>query len=382
MSDYDDRGAYTPPSDRLAFDPRQPVRGGGPAPVTLIVSGLVLASLVGGVFFLYRDGFRPRGAPPALVGAPVADVRTPAPPAADADAAPAGLTIDKTASAAPAPRFGPPPAQPLPPAAAPATQIAAADPAISSAAPPPPAAKAARPPVVMLHPEAAPTAASRKVVAAPEPKLAVATPPKLAGAPATKLATAPSPKLAVATPRKPVAAAAPKLAAVAPPSKAAAAPAPKLAAAASTAERAAPRHVASMSIASLADAAVSERARGERSTHELNVRSAAAQTPLAAPARRPQVASQSAAPAPTVAGAAGWVQIGAFSSSALADQGWHDLARFEPAAMAGKGRSVQPFTRDDGAILYRAYVTGFASVSAAQSFCSELRAAGKGCIVK
>ena len=58
MSDYDDRGAYTPPSDRLAFDPRQPVRGGGPAPVTLIVSGLVLACLVGGVFFLYRDGFK------------------------------------------------------------------------------------------------------------------------------------------------------------------------------------------------------------------------------------------------------------------------------------------------------------------------------------
>ena len=52
MADYDDRGAYTPPSDRLAFDSRTPVRGGGPAPVTLIVSGVVLVGLVGGVFFL------------------------------------------------------------------------------------------------------------------------------------------------------------------------------------------------------------------------------------------------------------------------------------------------------------------------------------------
>src|SRR5579871_2605829 len=112
MSDYDDRGAYTPPSDRLAFDPRQPVRGGGPAPVTLIVSGLVLASVVGGAFFLYRDGFRHRGAP-ALVGAPVADARTPAAPPADANAAPAALTIDKSATAAPAPAFHAPPAQPL-----------------------------------------------------------------------------------------------------------------------------------------------------------------------------------------------------------------------------------------------------------------------------
>ena len=40
MSDHD-RGPYTPPSEPpLAFDPRRPVRGAGPVPVTLIVSAL------------------------------------------------------------------------------------------------------------------------------------------------------------------------------------------------------------------------------------------------------------------------------------------------------------------------------------------------------
>ena len=46
MSDPD-RGAYTPPTDApLSFDARQPVRGGGPAPIMLILSGIVLIALV------------------------------------------------------------------------------------------------------------------------------------------------------------------------------------------------------------------------------------------------------------------------------------------------------------------------------------------------
>jgi hypothetical protein len=76
------------------------------------------------------------------------------------------------------------------------------------------------------------------------------------------------------------------------------------------------------------------------------------------------------------------VQIGAFSSPTLADQGWRDIARLEPAAMAGKGKAVQPLDRDDGVTLYRTYVTGFASASAAQAFCDDLRAAGKSCMVR
>ena len=63
MSDYS-RGAYTPPSNDapLAFDARRPVRGGSPAPVTLIVSALVLIVLIAGAWFIYRDGFRTAGA--------------------------------------------------------------------------------------------------------------------------------------------------------------------------------------------------------------------------------------------------------------------------------------------------------------------------------
>jgi hypothetical protein len=75
------------------------------------------------------------------------------------------------------------------------------------------------------------------------------------------------------------------------------------------------------------------------------------------------------------------VQIGAFSSAELADRGWRDVARSEPDSMAGKGKAVQPFDRD-GQTLYRTYVTGFASLSAAQAFCAELQAAGKGCMVR
>jgi hypothetical protein len=103
-----------------------------------------------------------------------------------------------------------------------------------------------------------------------------------------------------------------------------------------------------------------------------------------APAPRPRLAAAAAPPpAPSAATgtAAGWVQIGAFSSPDLADQGWRDIARSAPDAMAGKGKAVQPFDRD-GKTLYRTYVTGFSGVSAAQAFCDDLRAAGKACMVK
>src|SRR5215469_11810159 len=141
MSDYDDRGAYTPPSDRLAFDPRTPVRGGGPAPVTLIVSGLVLAGMVGGVFFLYRDGFKHRGEAPALVGAPVADARTPGAPPPAADNAAASLVVDKATAPPPAPASAPPPtdALPAPPSQASALPPAAPTPQLFAYTSPPPA---------------------------------------------------------------------------------------------------------------------------------------------------------------------------------------------------------------------------------------------------
>jgi hypothetical protein len=75
------------------------------------------------------------------------------------------------------------------------------------------------------------------------------------------------------------------------------------------------------------------------------------------------------------------VQIGAFSSAPLADKGWSDVARLDPAAIKGKGKKVEPVTAGDKSF-YRTYVTGFASHDAAEAFCGRLKAAGKACFVK
>ena len=75
------------------------------------------------------------------------------------------------------------------------------------------------------------------------------------------------------------------------------------------------------------------------------------------------------------------VQIGAFSSAALADKGWSDTAQVLPGAMAGKTKAVQVVEKD-GKTFYRTSVGGFASKADATSFCASLKAAGKSCIVK
>ena len=289
MSDYE-RGPYTPPSDRLAFDRRQPERGGGPAPVTLIVSALVLAAIVGGVFLIYRGGIRHKGAPSAI-GAPLADIRTAAPAAPAANAAPPVLVIDKSdASANAAPAFAPPPEQPLPRPA-----------------------PVAPPPIAIAPAQAAPS-------------------------PAPVVAVKPAPVVATAAP-----------AAVPPVAKPVAKPA------------------APLTIASLANAALQEGPPLKHPPHAV-----AAAPP---PAASGPLMSASATPA------AGWAQIGAFSSAAVADKGWHDTVRFDPGAMAGKGKQVQPVSVN-GKTFYRAYVTGFPSRAAAEAFCGKLKAANKPCIVK
>jgi hypothetical protein len=268
MSDHD-RGPYTPPSERLSFDPRQPVRSGGPAPVTLIVSALILVAIVGGVVLLYKDGFRHKSDAPATVGAPVNDIRTAATPDAT-NAAPAGLMVQKyDNSTAPIPIAAAPPADALPPQPAPLAAVPG----------PPPAAPAAHP----------------------------ATPP----------AVQPAATPAAATPAKP--------------------PKP-------------------LTIASLADAAV---AHGRT------------------PPLRPAIAAEPGSPP---AGTA-WAQIGAFSTAALADKGWNEIAHFDPTDMAGKGKQVESTTHN-GATFYRTIVTGFPSPAAATAFCAKLKAAGKPCITR
>src|SRR6185436_8617869 len=142
MSDHE-RGAYTPPTDGgLTFDARQPVRGGGPAPLTLILSILVLAGIVAALFFFYRSGVRQAGQPPQPVGTPVGEMRTAAPPEAQPDDPASGLQIYQSeAGAAPAakpPNFVPPPEEP-------AARAAPTAPVVVTTAPPARVAEAAPP---------------------------------------------------------------------------------------------------------------------------------------------------------------------------------------------------------------------------------------------
>jgi hypothetical protein len=273
MSDYE-RGPYTPPSERLSFDPREPVRS-GPAPVTLIVSALILVGIIGGVVLLYKGGIRHKGDAPTAVGAPVNALGTL--PAADANATPpAALVIDKTDNGiAPAP---------IAPSA---------------------------PPAAALPPQAPPAA----VVAGPPP---AATP-------------------VAATPPKPVA----TTAAAAPPVSPAKPPKP-------------------LTIASLADDAVRH---------------------PSAPLRPALPATPATAVSNTNPTGDTWAQIGAFSSAALADKGWGEIAHFDHTDMAGKGKQVEETTHN-GATFYRTIVTGFSSHAAAVAFCDKLKAANKPCITK
>lgn len=170
----DDRMDSEPP---LTLDDRRRApRGRGPAPVTLILSVFLLVVVAGGVFFMYRSGVRGVGQAPQPLGAPLGDVRAPAPPQAQTPDAAAGLTISKDDPNAPtaAPTLAPPPEQPLP-EAAPSTATSAAASGVSvkpSAPPPPPPVKAVDKgdPIDRLiaqadKPKAAPAKAASKDVA-------------------------------------------------------------------------------------------------------------------------------------------------------------------------------------------------------------------------
>jgi hypothetical protein len=147
MSDPN-RGAY-PPERPLAFDRYAERPRGGPAPVTLALSLMLLIAVGGGVFYLYRGGVRTPDGPPEPVGAPVRDVRVAAPLQPQVADPAAGLSIykdDPNATPA-APAFTPTPEQPtprpgvVPPATAPvsAMPIAQAPKAVAEAQVPGPA---------------------------------------------------------------------------------------------------------------------------------------------------------------------------------------------------------------------------------------------------
>jgi cytoskeletal protein RodZ len=102
-------------------------------------------------------------------------------------------------------------------------------------------------------------------------------------------------------------------------------------------------------------------------------------TPKPTPA---PVAKAPAAPAPKATASGGAVvQIGAVSSTALADKAWNDAVAVAPGLAAGKGKSVEKIDKNGG-VLYRTAVTGFASREAAAAFCDKLKGAGKSCFVR
>jgi len=91
------------------------------------------------------------------------------------------------------------------------------------------------------------------------------------------------------------------------------------------------------------------------------------------------VAAAPAAPAAVAGGA--MVQIGAYSTSALADRGYGEIAAAFPGHMAGKAKRIEPLSVD-GRTLYRGLVSGFADRAAAETFCDTLKASGRTCLVR
>ena len=325
-----DRGAYTPQSDApLTYDARRSGGGGGPAPMTLLVSGIILMALIVGLLIFYRHGMRHHGEPPQLVGAPIGQTKSPPPAEAGSGEPASGLQVYK-AEATPssetraAPTFEAPPEQPTP---LPAPRPQAAPPAVIGPAPlrgvvgaPPPAAPAQRPVVAAKAP-------------APKPAPVATAPVDVGNLAGSAFSGRAEPR--PAAPAKPVvlASATPK-------------PAPG----------------AKPAVAAVA-------------TKPAPAKPATAAAPKAAP-------TKVAAPAPAAAfGGGTMVQIGAFSSAALAEKGWSDDAQVMPGKMAGKSRKVEAASKD-GKTFYRAYVGGFATRADAAAFCSALKAKGKACFVK
>ncbi len=105
------------------------------------------------------------------------------------------------------------------------------------------------------------------------------------------------------------------------------------------------------------------------------------------PTLRPAPAVAPAPPTPAPAAAASpaapglLVQIGAYSSPALADKGWNDVARLLPGQMVGRTKRVEPVPKGSDT-LYRAYIGGFGDKAEAVAFCADLKAAGHACFVK
>lgn len=336
-----DRGAYTPTPDApLQFDARGAYKR-KPMPMTLIGSGAVLAVLVGALALHYRHDTK-AGSEPRPVGAPIAAVKTAAPPA------PAAAAPSKDTTAAPSGAvdvFGG------------SSQLAQNT---AQNAGPNPAGKA---PTFTPPPEAPAPRTSLKVQTMDN------TPPKVSplattAAPQTALAATALAATALATSAKPAPTKVPAKTPAAPPAKPTA-----LAKAGVTPGYHAPGAVAATAAAPAAKPdATSVIARIADS-----------------PPPKPGLVSASTAPTSARSAAAvfggAMVQIGAFSSMSLSDKGWSDVSALMGAQMTGKLKRVEAVEKD-GKTFYRTSVTGFPNREAASAFCRTLSTKHFDCFAK
>ena len=108
--------------------------------------------------------------------------------------------------------------------------------------------------------------------------------------------------------------------------------------------------------------------------------------PAAAPADRPApTPSAPATPAPAAPAAAATgtsaVQIGAFSSTAIADREYAAVAGRFPQFARGAQKRVQEVTAANGSTVYRTTFYGL-SRERAQAFCAAIKAGGRDCLVR
>lgn len=85
--------------------------------------------------------------------------------------------------------------------------------------------------------------------------------------------------------------------------------------------------------------------------------------------------------APKAAAGGAMVQIGAYSTTGMADSGWNEVAKLMPGQMAGKTKVVEKLDRD-GKTLYRTLIGGFSTHADAERLCLALLSKGRDCSVK
>ncbi|MGH7026067.1 SPOR domain-containing protein, partial [Brevundimonas sp.] len=99
------------------------------------------------------------------------------------------------------------------------------------------------------------------------------------------------------------------------------------------------------------------------------------------PAPAPKATPAPAPTAPAAAGGSSGVQIGAFSSTAIADREYAAVASRFGSFASGAEKRVQEVTAANGSTVYRTTFTGL-SRDRAVAFCNALKAAGRDCIVR